>query len=84
MRAHKALKEFNLPVTGCVINRMTPDLIWRFYARRRRTMEKKYIEELQEKLPELTFGEVELMESDVHGFDKLRQLYAHLHQRIDD
>ena len=25
LRAHKALKEFNLPVAGCVINRTTPD-----------------------------------------------------------
>ncbi len=79
VRAHKALNEFNLPVTGCVINRMTPDLDHDF-VRRRRTMEKKYIEELREKLPELTFGEVELMESDVHGFHRLRQLYTHLHR----
>ena len=35
VRAHQALAEFNLPVSGCVINRMTPDLDHEFIQTRR-------------------------------------------------
>ena len=46
IRAHKSLAEFKLPVTGCVINRMTPDIDHDF-VRRRREGEAMHIEQLK-------------------------------------
>ena len=54
IRAHQSLAEFNLPVTGCVINRMTPDLDHSFIQTRRKTR-KKNVSELKAALPDLIF-----------------------------
>ena len=57
VRAHEALAEFNLPVSGCVINRMTPDLEHEFI-QTRRINEKSNIELLKSQLPDLHLHEV--------------------------
>ena len=51
------LAEFNLPVTGCVINRMTPDLDHSFIQTRGKMREKMW--QSKAALPSLTLHEVE-------------------------
>ena len=78
IRAHQSLAEFNLPVTGCVINRMTPDLDHSFIQTRREN-ERKNVSELKAALPDLILHEVELKDSDIHGIDALREISNELH-----
>ncbi len=81
VRAHQALAEFNLPVSGCVINRMTPDLDHEFI-QTRRINEKSNIELLNSQLPGLHLHEVELKETDIHGLELLREMSDELHGSI--
>ena len=81
VRAHQALAEFNLPVSGCVINRMTPDLDHEFI-QTRRANEKSNIELLKSQLPDLHLHEVELKETDIHGLESLRKMSDELHGSI--
>lgn len=82
IRAYESLTEFNLPVSGCVINRKTPDLDHEFI-NRRREMEAGYCLELEERLDKLEFKHVELLEGDVHGFEKLNEMSKLLHGEIE-
>ena len=82
IRAHQSLAEFNLPVTGCVINRMTPDLDHSFIQTRREN-ERKNVSDLKAALPDLILHEVELKDSDIHGIDALRAISDELHGNFD-
>jgi arsenite-transporting ATPase len=82
IRAYESLMEFNLPVSGCVINRKTPDIDHQFI-KRRREMEEGYCQELEERLSDLVFKHVELLEGDVHGFDRLDEMSKLLHGEIE-
>ena len=81
VRAYQSLAEFNLPVTGCVINRMTPDLEHDFI-QTRRVNERANVDQLKSELPDLHLHEVELKDSDIHGIDSLRQISNELHGEI--
>jgi arsenite-transporting ATPase len=78
LRAYESLAEFDLPVSGCVINRMTPDLDNDFI-QTRRANERKNVELLREELPNLHLHEVELKDTDIHGLDLLRDINSQLH-----
>jgi len=81
VRAHESLVEFKLPVSGCVINRMTPDLDHEFIQTRRKN-EFSNIESLKKSLPDLHLHEVELKDTDIHGLDALRSISDELHGEI--
>ncbi len=81
IRAYESLAEFNLPVTGCVVNRMTPDLDHSFIQTRREN-ERNNVSELKNSLPELHLHEVELKDTDIHGIEALRQISSELHGKI--
>jgi len=81
LRAYESLAEFNLPVSGCVINRMTPDLDNDFI-QTRRVNERMNVEQLRDELPELHLHEVELKDTDIHGLDLLRSISSELHGDI--
>ena len=81
LRAYESLAEFDLPVSGCVINRMTPDLDNDFI-QTRRANERKNVELLREELPDLHLHEVELKDTDIHGLDLLRDINSELHGEI--
>ena len=81
LRAYESLAEFDLPVSGCVINRMTPDLDNDFI-QTRRANERKNVELLREELPDLHLHEVELKDTDIHGLDLLRDINSELHAEI--
>ena len=81
LRAYESLAEFNLPVSGCVINRMTPDLDNNFI-QTRRSNERTNVEQLSNELPDLHLHEVELKDTDIHGLDLLRSISSELHGQI--
>lgn len=81
IRAHESLAEFNLPVSGCVINRLTPNIDNEFIQTRRKH-EKDNINQLRKALPTLHIHEVELKDSDIHGLDLLRDMGNELHGKI--
>ena len=81
LRAYESLAEFDLPVSGCVINRMTPDLDNDFI-QTRRANERKNVELLREELPDLHLHKVELKDTDIHGLDLLRDINSELHGQI--
>ena len=81
VRAYAALKEHGLPVSGCVVNRLTPDYDHEFIQTRRKT-ERENIESLISSLPEMYFHEVELKDSDIHGLKSLRQISSEMHSDI--
>jgi len=82
IRAYRSLAEFNLPVTGCVINRMTPDLDHSFIQTRREN-ERENVSELKSGLPDLILHEVELKDSDIHGIESLRGISKELHGNFE-
>jgi len=82
IRAHKSLAEFELPVKGCVVNRLTPDMDHDFI-RRRRESELAHTEQLKIALPHLNFKHIELMDTDIHGLDSLRHLSSLIHGSIE-
>lgn len=81
IRAHESLAEFKLPVSGCVINRMTPDLDHDFI-RTRRKNEALNVKSLESQLPGLHLHEVELKDTDIHGLESLRSISKELHGEI--
>lgn len=81
VRAYQSLAEFNLPVTGCVMNRMTPDLQHEFI-QTRRVNERANVNQLEKELPDLYLHEVELKDSDIHGLESLRLISKELHGDI--
>jgi arsenite-transporting ATPase len=82
VRAYESLAEFKLPVTGCVVNRMTPDLDHEFI-QTRRFNEKNNVDSLKQSLPELHLHEVELKDTDIHGLAALRSISDELHGEIN-
>lgn len=81
LRAYEALSEHKLPVTGCVVNRLTPDYDHPFIQTRRKT-ERKNIDELVAALPDIVYHEVELKETDIHGIESLRRISEEMHGKI--
>ena len=81
IRAHESLSEFKLPVSGCIINRLTPDLDHEFI-QTRREHEKENIRQLRKGLPEIHIHESNLQDSDIHGLDLLRKMGRELHGEI--
>ena len=73
VRANEALQHHKLPVTGCVVNRVTPALDHPFLERRR-AEEQGRIQELEEALGDHTPVCVPLMDTEVHGLEGLRAL----------
>lgn len=70
IRANSSLKEYELPVTACLVNRVTPELDHPFL-HRRRTEEQEHIKELKESL-NLPVTTMDLFDSEVQGLERLR------------
>ena len=70
VRANASLSEYELPVTGCLVNRVTPELDHPFL-QRRRSEEQGHIAELEDSL-DLPVTTMELFDSEVQGLERLR------------
>ena len=70
LRANASLQEYGLPVTGCLVNRVTPELDHPFL-QRRRGEEMGHIDELDSTL-EMPVTTMELFDTEVQGLERLR------------
>ncbi|MBP66098.1 MAG: hypothetical protein CMA67_02460 [Euryarchaeota archaeon] len=70
LRANASLQEYGLPVTGCLVNRVTPELDHPFLERRRGE-EMGHINELDSTL-EMPVTTMELFDTEVQGLERLR------------
>ena len=70
LRANASLQEYGLPVTGCLVNRVTPELDHPFL-KRRRGEEMGHIDELDSTL-EMPVTTMELFDTEVQGLERLR------------
>ncbi len=70
VRASASLNEYELPVTGCLVNRVTPELDHPFL-QRRRSEEQGHIAELKESL-DVHVTTMDLFDSEVQGLERLR------------
>jgi len=86
LRAHESLREYKLPVPSCLVNRVTPEFDHPFLLNRREA-ELERIEELKGQLENVEIATMELMDTEVVGIDRLRdvgiQLYGEV-KIIDD
>ena len=82
MRAQKSLQEFNLPIGGCLVNRLTPEFDHPFL-KTRRDAELEIIEELKESLG-IDVSCMELFETEVVGIERLREVGQYLYGPVTE
>ena len=73
LRAHESLLEYNLPIGGCLVNRITPEFDHEFLQKRRQ-QELERIAELDEKLGNVNVGQLELADGEIVGVAALREV----------
>ena len=86
LRAYESLSEYKLPVPSCLVNRVTPEFDHPFLLNRREA-ELERIEELKGQLENVKIATMELMDTEVVGLDRLRDVGIRLYgevKQIDD
>ena len=68
LRAHESLVEYNLPIGGALVNRITPEFEHEFL-QKGREQELECIAELDEKLGMVNVGQLELADSEIVGVE---------------
>ncbi len=82
LRANTSLKEYELPVTGCLVNRVTPELDHPFLIQRREE-EQGHIKELNEQL-EIPVTTMDLFDGEVQGLERLRAYGQLLYGNVNE
>ena len=82
LRANTSLKEYELPVTGCLVNRVTPELDHPFLIQRREE-EQGHIKELNEQL-EIPVTTMDLFDGEVQGLERLRAYGQLLYGEVNE
>ena len=78
VRAYSSLIEYQLPVSSCIVNRVTPEFDHPFLAKRRGA-EIERIKELTEQLESVDVCSMELLDQEVVGVDNLRLVAQNLY-----
>ena len=73
MRAYDSLVEYQLPIGGCLVNRITPAFDHP-YLQKRREQELARIGELTEQIAGVNVGQLELADTEIVGLDALRHV----------
>ena len=81
VRAYSSLIEYQLPVSSCIVNRVTPEFDHPFLAKRRGA-EIERIKELTEQLESVDVCSMELLEQEVVGVDNLRIVAQNLYGEV--
>ena len=71
VRAYSSLVEYQLPVSSCIVNRVTPEFDHPFLQKRREA-ELRRITELENQLTSVEVSSMELLDQEVVGIDSLR------------
>jgi arsenite-transporting ATPase len=82
LRAHQSLSEYKLPVPNCLVNRLTPEFDHPFLLNRREA-ELERIEELKDKLEDVEISTMELMDTEVVGIERLRDVGIILYGKVE-
>lgn len=77
-KAVDALREFDVPVLGLVVNRVLPHEPLGDFLERRRERESMYLRQIDELFPKMPRVEIPLLPDDVVGIDALRWFGKHL------
>lgn len=78
LRAYQSLIDYQLPVSSCIVNRVTPKFDHPFLEKRR-SAELGRISELEDGLPDVEVSSIELLDQEVVGLDKLRMIGNNLY-----
>ena len=78
VRSYSSLIEYKLPVSSCIVNRVTPQFDHPFL-KNRRDAELTRIAELKEQLDSVKVCSMELLEQEVVGIDNLRMVAERLY-----
>jgi arsenite-transporting ATPase len=81
LRAHESLVEYNLPIGGCLVNRITPEFDHPFLLHRRE-QELGRIAELEQALDGVNVGRLELADQEIVGVESLRSVGALLYGKV--
>ncbi|MDE0857623.1 MAG: ArsA family ATPase [Candidatus Poseidoniaceae archaeon] len=81
LRAHTSLREYQLPVPNCLVNRLTPEFDHPFLAHRR-TAELGRVEELKSSMPDVNIATMELLDDEVVGLESLRAVGIRLYGEV--
>ena len=81
LRAYESLLEYELPISSCIVNRVTPQFDHPFL-KKRRDAELNRISELEEKLTQVKVSSIELLDEEVVGLQKLRTIANKLYGDI--
>jgi arsenite-transporting ATPase len=81
LRAHQSLTEYKLPVPSCLVNRVTPEFDHPFLSNRREA-ELERIEELKGQLVNVEIATMELMDTEVVGLERLRDVGIRLYGEV--
>jgi len=73
LRAYESLVEYNLPIGGCLVNRITPAFDHPFL-QQRREQELSRIGELESALSGINVGRLELADTEIVGVESLRSI----------
>ena len=82
LRAHQSLLEYKLPVSSCLVNRVTPEFDHEFL-QKRRNAELLRISELSKSLDGVEVSMMELLDEEVVGVANLRKVAADLYGDIE-
>jgi len=86
IRAYDSLVEYQLPISSCIVNRVTPEFDHPFL-KKRRDAELNRIIELKELLTKVEVCSIELLDHEVVGLDNLRLVANNLYgavNRVDE
>ncbi len=81
IRAYDSLIEYKLPISSCIVNRVTPEFDHPFL-KKRRDAELNRITELKELLTQVEVCSMELLEHEVVGIDNLRLVAKNLYGEV--
>ena len=82
LRAHQSLLEYKLPVSSCLVNRVTPEFDHEFL-KKRRNAELLRISELSKSLDGVEVSMMELLDEEVIGVANLRKVAADLYGNVE-
>ena len=77
-KAVEALRRFEIPVAGLVVNRVLPAGSLGPFLEERRAQEKQYLDQIRDRFRSLSKVEVPLFSRDVGGLDALRSVADHV------
>lgn len=82
-RTRWALSRYKIPVSGCIINNITPrnDICKQCY--NRNDLEKRYIDKIKEEFEDMSCAQIPRYQSEIIGIDSLRMIGKQITCQID-